>query len=52
MTPDSQFDGSGGGAEYFVSSRAVFTNDVTANSIVSWSLSNTKSLASSTPTSS
>ncbi len=49
VTPDSQFDGSGGGTEYFVSSRAVFTNDGTANSIVSWSLSNTKSLASSTP---
>lgn len=49
VTPDDQFDGSGGGTEHFVSSRAVFTNDGTATSIVSWSLSNTRSLFSSTP---
>ena len=29
VTPDDQFDGAGGGTEYFVSSRAVFTNDGT-----------------------
>ena len=49
VTPDDQFDGAGGGTEHFVSSRAVFTNDGTASSIVSWSLSNTRSLLSSSP---
>jgi hypothetical protein len=49
VSPDDQFADSGRGTEYFVSSRAVFTNDGTASSIVSWSLSNTKSLLSATP---
>lgn len=49
VTPDDQYNGAGRGTENFVSSRAVFTNDGTASSIVVWSLSNTRSLWSSTP---
>ena len=49
VTPDDQFNGAGGGTENFVSSRAVFTDDGTASSIVAWSLSNTRSLLWSTP---
>jgi hypothetical protein len=49
VTPDEQFAGSGGGTEYFVSSRAVFTNDGTSTSLVVWTLSNTGSLTSATP---
>lgn len=48
-TPGDQFASDGGGTEYFVSSRAVFTDDGTSSSIVVWKLSNTKSLNSATP---
>jgi hypothetical protein len=44
VTPGDQFAGDGGGTEYFVSSRAVFTNDGTSSSLDVWSLSNTRSL--------
>ena len=49
VSPDTQFDSSSGGTEHFVSSRAIFTDDGTATSIVSWNLSNTKSLLSPAP---
>ena len=37
------------GTEYFLSSRAVFTDDGTSDSILQWSLTNTASLNSPTP---
>ena len=49
QTPGSQFDGAHAGTEYFLSSRAVFTDDGTSNSILMWTLGNTSSLNTLTP---
>ena len=48
-TAGTQYDTSNGGTEYFTSSRAVFTNDGTSNSIVVWKLANTSSLNTASP---
>jgi hypothetical protein len=44
-----QFSSANGGTEFFMSSRAVFTDDGTSNSILTWTLSNTSSLDSGSP---
>jgi hypothetical protein len=44
----NQFDGAHGGTEYFLSSRAVFSNDGTSTSILMWQMTNTSSLNSAT----
>jgi hypothetical protein len=49
QTPGTQFDTTNGGSEYFLSSRAVFSDDGTSNSILLWTMSNTSSLNSTTP---
>ncbi|HEY7021017.1 MAG TPA: hypothetical protein VH349_07870 [Ktedonobacterales bacterium] len=49
QTPGNQFDTSNGGSEFFLSSRAVFSNDGTSNGILLWTMSNTSSLNTSTP---
>lgn len=49
QTPGNQFDSSKGGSEHFLSSRAVFSNDGTSTSILLWTMSNTRSLNSATP---
>lgn len=49
MTPGNQFDGSNGGTESFVSSRAVFTDDGTATTLEVWKLANTGSLNTGSP---
>jgi hypothetical protein len=48
QSPDVQFDSDNGGTEFFLSSRAVFTNDGTSTSILLWTMANTSSL-NSTP---
>jgi len=48
QTPGTQFDMDNGGTEFFLSSRAVFSNDGTSTSILLWSMTNTSSL-NSTP---
>ena len=48
-TPGEQYDGAQGGTEYFLSSRAVFSDSGTADSILVWRLTNTKSLDSAAP---
>jgi hypothetical protein len=45
----NQFDGSQGGTESFLSSRAVFTDDGTSTSILMWQMTNTSSLNTATP---
>jgi hypothetical protein len=49
MTPGAQFDGASGGTEYFVSSRAVFTDSGKANTLEVWKLANTSSLGTASP---
>jgi hypothetical protein len=49
QTPGTQFDTTNGGSEYFLSSRAVFSDDGTSNSILLWTMSNSSSLNSTTP---
>ncbi len=49
QTPGNQFDGAHGGTEYFLSSRAVFSDDGTSNSILMWVMGNTSSLNTATP---
>ena len=49
QSPGSQFDAANGGTEYFLSSRAVFTDDGTSTSILMWQMTNTSSLNSVTP---
>ena len=44
-----QFNMDNGGTEFFLSSRAVFTDDGTSDSILQWSLQNTSSLNSAAP---
>ena len=41
QTPGNQFDTSDRGTEYFLSSRAVFTDDGTSTSILMWTMANT-----------
>jgi len=45
----NQFDGAQGGTEYFLSSRAVFSDDGTSTSILMWKMDNTSSLNSAMP---
>jgi hypothetical protein len=45
----TQFNGAQGGTENFLSSRAVFSNDGTSTSILMWSVTNTKSLNTASP---
>ena len=49
QTPGNQFDGANGGTEYFLSSRAVFSDDGTSTSILMWTMGNTASLNTATP---
>ena len=49
QTPGNQFDTSNGGTEYFLSSNAVFSDDGTSSNILQWSMSNTSSLNTATP---
>ena len=49
QTPGNQFDTSNGGSEFFLSSRAVFSNNGTSNGILLWTMSNTSSLNTSSP---
>ena len=45
----NQFDGAQGGTEYFLSSRAVFSDDGTSTSILMWNMTNTASLNTASP---
>ena len=45
----NQFDTTNGGTEYFLSSRAVFSDDGTSTSILQWTMTNTSSLNSASP---
>jgi hypothetical protein len=49
QTPGSQFDGANGGTEYFLSSDAVFSNDGTSQSVLMWTMTNTSSLNTASP---
>ncbi|HEY7127284.1 MAG TPA: hypothetical protein VH540_25350 [Ktedonobacterales bacterium] len=49
QTPGNQFDTDNGGTEFFLSSRAVFSDDGTSDSILQWTLTNTSSLNSANP---
>ncbi|HEY7347829.1 MAG TPA: hypothetical protein VH599_05875 [Ktedonobacterales bacterium] len=50
QSPGNQFDGSNGGTEFFLSSRAVFDNDGVSTSILQWTMSDTSSLNTANPT--
>ena len=47
--PGTTFATGNGGTEYFLSSRAVFTNDGTSDGILQWTMTNTSSLDTSSP---
>jgi hypothetical protein len=47
--PGTTFATANNGSEYFLSSRAVFSNDRTSDQILQWTMSNTASLNSSSP---
>jgi hypothetical protein len=49
VTPGNQFDTDNGGSEHFLSSRAVFTDDGVSDGILLWTMSNTSSLNSGSP---
>jgi hypothetical protein len=49
QVPGTLFDTNNGGTEYFLSSRAVFSDDGTSNSILQWTLTNSSSLNTATP---
>jgi hypothetical protein len=49
QSPGSQFDTDAGGTEFFMSSRAVFSDDGTSTSILVWEMTNTSSLNTATP---
>jgi hypothetical protein len=49
VSPGNQFNTDNGGTEYFLSSRAVFTDDGTSNSILLWAMTNTASLNTASP---
>ena len=48
QSPGTQFNSDNGGSEFFLSSRAVFTDDGVSNSILLWTMTGTSSL-NSTP---
>jgi hypothetical protein len=48
-SPGAQYADDANGTEYFLSSRAVFTDDGTSDSILVWALTNTASLNTATP---
>ena len=50
QTPGNQFDTDNGGTEFFLSSRAVFSDDGTSTSILQWTMTNTSSLNTANPT--
>ena len=50
QTPGNQFDTDNGGTEFFLSSDAVFSNDGTSNTVLLWTMTNTSSLNSTSPT--
>ena len=49
QTPGAQFDLDNGGTEFFLSSRAVFSDDGTSTSILLWKMTNTASLNTTSP---
>jgi hypothetical protein len=49
IVPGTAFDDVNGGTEYFLSSDAIFSNSGTSTSILQWTLSNTSSLNSASP---
>ncbi len=49
VSPGNQFNTDNGGTEYFLSSRAVFSDDGTSNSILLWTMTNTSSLNTALP---
>jgi hypothetical protein len=49
QTPGDQFDTDNGGTEYFLSSDAVFSDDGTSTTLLQWTLSNTSSLNTGSP---
>jgi len=49
QSPGNQFNTDNGGTEYFLSSRAVFSDDGTSDSILLWTMTNTSSLNTTTP---
>ena len=49
QSPATQFDLDNGGTEFFLSSRAVFTEDGTSTGILLWKLTNSSSLNTLTP---
>jgi hypothetical protein len=49
QTPGNQFDLDNGGSEFFLSSDAVFSDDGTSTRILLWSMTNTSSLNSLSP---
>jgi hypothetical protein len=49
QTPGNQFDTDNGGTEFFLSSDAVFSNTGTSTTILQWTMSNTSSLNSASP---
>ena len=48
--PGTTYATANGGSEYFLSSRAVFSNDGTSTSILQWTVANSSSLNTSSPT--
>jgi hypothetical protein len=50
QTPGNQFDTDNDGTEFFLSSDAVFSDSGTSNSILVWTMLNTSSLNSASPT--
>ena len=49
QSPGTQFNTSNGGTEFLLSSLALFTDDGTSNQLVVWSITNTQSLATASP---
>ena len=49
QTPGNQFDGAHGGSEFFLSSDAVFSNTGTSTIILQWTMTNTSSLNTTSP---
>src|SRR6516162_5488446 len=49
QTPGNQFDTDNGGTEFFLSSDAVFSNNGTSNTVLLWTMTNTSSLNSGSP---
>jgi hypothetical protein len=49
QSPGTQFNTDNGGTEFLLSSLALFTDDGTSNQLVVWSITNTQSLATASP---